>query len=358
MVKESNKTPPTASDPPSEEAKKFKKITAILMAVGTAAGICLVFFFCTLFRIRSSRDLPSISDVQQLGATDSAVLLSWNSAGPADCYRIRMTDGGGKFVSDCDLPYAVVRHLQPNRDYRMTISAVKDGQEYGEQPITCTTADFCEVTKVTVNAVGSDFVEIAWEYEGVNHGFEAVAYALDANGRRHLTSEVIDITPDGKPQCKISGLAAELNYTVLILPLTSYSRVGRLAFQTDKYSKEYNELNIIRFVICSGNVTDAVQVHDLSKLQAGNHYKTSLLLNGKTDENHKADFSLLITDTDGNLINEEFESDIPTNPDGKEWYIHRSMLFDFYAPQQTGEYYLYLTVNGQTVRKVNFTVEP
>ena len=356
-MNQSNKTPKTAAALSADEAKAFQKITLILIAVGAAAAICLVFFFCTFFRIKNSRNIPSISEARQLGATDSAVLLSWNAADPADGYRIRLTNDGGEFVSDCDLPYAVIRNLQPNRNYNVTVCAVKDGREYGARQLTCTTAEFCKVTKVTVTETGSDVVQVAWEYEGVNRGFQAVAYALDSRGRRHLTSEVMKIAADSKPQCRIDGLASELNYTVVIMPLTPYGQVGRLAFQTDKYSKKHNKINIIRFVICSATVTDGVQVQHLSKIQPAKHYKTSLLFNGKTDKNHTADFALLITDWDGNLISEERYSDVPTNPEDKQWFIHRSMLFDFDAPKQTGEYYLYLTIDGQTVYRLKFTVE-
>ena len=356
-MKESNNTTTTADTTPYDEAKTFKKIVIILLAVGAAAVICLIFFFGTLFRIRSSREIPRLSNLRQLGATDSAVLLSWDVTGPADSYRIHVNNGSEAYVSDCDLPFAVVRELQPNSDYSVAIAAVKDGQEYGRQSIVCTTARFCEVTKVTAAKTGSDFLEVSWEYDGVNQGFQAAAYALDSKGRRHLTSDIVEIPPEGKTKCKISGLAAELNYTVIIMPLTRYGRVGRLTVQTDKYSNKYDKINIIRFVICSANVKDAVQVQDLSQLQAAKHYKTSLLLNGKTDETHTADFSLLITDTDGNLIDEEIYREMHTNPEGKQWFIHRSMLFDFYAPDQAGEYYLYLTVDGQTVDRMKFTVE-
>lgn len=340
------------------QEQKLKKITVILLAVGAAASVCLVFFFYTLFRVQSNRDMPQIFDAQQLGATDSAVLLSWSSSDSADGYRIRMADdNGGAFVSDCNLPFAVLRNLQPNSSYSVDISALKDGQESGEKHITCVTESFCEITKIDITKVGSDFVNLSWNYDGVNQGFEVAAYVLDSNGKRHLTSGKIQISADGETKCTIKGLVSEMNYTVVVMPLTSYCKVGKSHFKTDKYSKEYNKFNIVRFVICAANVKDAVQVQDLNRIKPSSPYKTSLIINGKTDKTHKVDISLLITDLDGNLIKEEIYKDIYTNPDDKQWYIYRYMLFDFYTPDQLGEYYIYLVINGQSVRRNKFTVE-
>lgn len=358
MSNESNHAKQTADQQASlMQEQKLKKITIWLFAVGTAAAICLVFFFCTLFRIRSSREIPEVFNAQQLGATDNSILLSWDSTGPADGYRIRMTnDNGAAVVSDCDLPFAVLRDLQPNREYSVNVCAVKDGQEYGGETVVCSTERFCEITNVTVTKVGSDYVNLSWEYEGVNEGFQTVAYVLDTNGRRHLTSDIIEIAANDKPQCTISGLASEMNYTVAVMPLTRYGKLGKSTFHTEKYSDKYNAFNIIRFVICSANVTDALQVHDLTNLKPSAHYKTSLILNGKTDQNHTVFLSLLITDTDGNLVKEEQYGDIHTNPEGKQWYIHRSMLFDFHAPDRTGEYYMYLMADEQSIYRIKFTV--
>lgn len=342
----------------SFQEKKLKKIVYVLLIVGICASVCLVFFFYTLFDFKNSRNIPKISGAQQLGATDSSVLISWNNSDIADGYRVRLKDSdGGEIVSDYDIPFAALRSLQPNKNYSVDIFALKNGSEYGAQNITCSTESYCEVTKVKVVKVGSDFVNVSWEYNGVNQGFEAIAYVLDSEGKRHITSQKVKVTANKKPQCKISGLTSELNYTVAVMPLTSYCKIGKSVFKTTKNSKTYNKFSIIRFVIFSASAKNTVQVQDLKRIKPSSKYKTSLIINGKTDKNHKVNMSLLITDINGNLISEKQCGEVYTNPEGKQWYYHRSYIFDFMTPDKLGDYYIYLVVDGQTVDKIKFSVE-
>ncbi len=335
---------------------RLNKTVSALLAVAVAASVGLVCFF--FFLCSGSRDAPKIFDARQIGATDSSVLISWSSSGRADGFRIRLIGNDGEeIVSDCDLPFAALRNLHSNTEYSVDICALSDGDEYGAQNISCRTDSYCEVTNIKATSAGGDCVNVSWEYNGVNNGFEAVAYALDSNAKRHLTSKKVRISADGDTKCKISGLASELNYTVVVMPLTSYCKVGKSTFKTGQYSKGYDKINIIRFVICSANVENSIQVQDLNKVKASSKYKASLIINGKTDKNHKANISLLITDSEGNLVSEEKCGDIYTNPEGKDWFYHRPYLFEFTTPDNPGNYYMYLVIDGKSASRINFAVD-
>lgn len=342
---------------PQDDAKKLRKIATILFTVGIATTVCLVFFFYTLFHVKNSRDIPYIFDAQQLSATDDAVLISWSASESADLYRIYFTDSNGQeVVSDCDLPFAALRNLEPNASYDVDIFALKEGKEYKSQRLTCATKSYCGVKEILIPKIGNDFVKLSWNYEGVNEGFMVIAYVLDADSKRHLTTDPVEV-PAGKSECSIKGLTPELQYTVTIMPLTSYRTVGQFTFTTGKYSKKYNDIEIIRLVICPENSKNSSQVHALKQIKSASPYKASLIINGKTNKKHKVNLSLTVTDLDGALVSCQNYPDIYTNPENKQWFIHRSYLFDFTSPKQPGEYYLYLVMDGKYGTKIKFTVQ-
>ncbi len=347
-----------AQDSLPSQAQKRSHITGILVTVGLAAAVCLVFFCYTLFQRKGNQETPQIFDAKQLGATDSSVLISWRASDAADGYRIQFTDADGvEIVSDCDLPFAVMRNLAPNNTYDVAISALKDGRAYDSKHLNCTTRSYCQVTDILIPKVGSDFVNVTWHYEGADEGFAVVAYTVDANGQRHHTTETAEIPAGEKNECTLYGLTPELKYTVAILPLTAYRDVAKSTFTTASYSTKYDDIDIIRFVICPANSKNATQVHALKQIKPSAPYKTSLILNGKTNKKHTADIAILVTDLKGNLMSENDFPAVHTNPEGKQWFIHRSYLFDFTTPQETGDYWLYLVIDGQYATKTKFTVE-
>ncbi|MBQ1413458.1 MAG: hypothetical protein IIY93_09760 [Clostridia bacterium] len=338
--------------------KNSQRYTLAMVAVGTLFLVCLFFFLHSLLHHEdTTEEVPSVSGAKQVSASDTAVLLSWDGSSSADGYRLYYTDGDGvAIVSDCDLPFAALRHLKPNASYEVDIFALRDGKEYQSQHLTCTTQSYCEVREILVSKVGSDFISLNWNFEGADEGFEVIAYVLDENGQRYLTSKKIQIAA-GKNKCKIKNLTPELRYTVAVMPLTPYGKMNQLTFTTGKHSEKYNDIDIIRFVICPADSENIPNVHTLKQLQPDTAYKTSLILNGKTNKKHTVNLSLVVTDADDNVITCSTYPDIHTNPENKQWFIHRSFLFDFRSPQKPGDYTMYLVLDGQYGMKIKFFVE-
>ncbi len=356
---DSSSEPPAAGPPPKDAPRKFpQRYTLAVVAVGTLFLVCLFFFFHTLLHHNhTAEEIPSVSDARQVSASDKAVLLSWNGSASADGYRLYYTDGDGvAIVSDCDLPFAALRNLKPNASYDVNIVALKEGKEYQSQRLTCTTQRYCEVKEILVSKVGSDFISLNWNFEGADDGFEVIAYVLDENGQRYLTSQKVSV-PAGKNRCKLKGLTPELRYTVAVMPLTPYGQMNSLTFSTGKHSKKYDDIDIIRFVICPADSENVTNVHTIKQLRPDTAYKTSLILNGKTNKKHTVNLSLVVTDADGNVITCSTYPDVHTNPENKQWFIHRSFLFDFQSPQTPGDYTMYLVLDGKYGMKIKFSVK-
>lgn len=347
-----NKTNSTADD------KKLLKISLILIAAGAVATVGLISFFYTLFDLKTEESTPEIYDARQLAATDSSVLLTWSSTSSAQRYIVRYNEHGDtqSLQTVCDQPFAALHHLQPNTTYDVEITAVIDQQEYGRSAITCATDSFCKATDVLIEEVGSDYVTLSWSFQGANKGFHVAAYAVDANGQRHLTSTLTEVSVGSNTKCRISGLSPEVNYTVAVIPMTRYCEIAKSTFQTQKYSKKFDKLNIIRSVICPFNSDDSAQAVQLLNLKPNASYKTSTIINGNATRSDKVDMLIYITDTNGNIVSDFLKKDVYTNPNGDHAYVYRVILLDFKSPEVPGRYNLYLAIDGKTVRKIEFNV--
>lgn len=349
-----NKTNSTADD------KKLLKISLILIAAGAVATVGLIFFFYTLFDLKTEESTPEIYDARQLAATDSSVLLTWSSTSSAQRYIVRYNEHGDtqSLQTVCDQPFAALRHLQPNTTYDVEITAVIDQQEYGRSAITCVTESFCKAADIQIENVGSSDVTLSWNFQGADKGFQVVAYAVDENGQRHITSKIANVRAGNNTRCRISGLSPEVNYTVAVIPMTRYCEVAKSTFQTQKYSKKYDKLNVIRSVICLFTSDDSPQAVQLINLKPNTSYKTSTIINGSATRTDKVNMMMYITDSQGNIISDFAKEGVYTNPNGEHAYVYRVILLDFKSPKSPGNYNLYLAIDGQTVRKIEFAVNP
>lgn len=341
-----------------KQTQKQKQIPLILAAVGTVTAISLVFFFLALYRMKSSRQTPQIFEIRQIGATDHAVLISWSCSKEADYFVVQGKSVSGESIPEmtCRTPFTAIESLRPNSRYRIEVIPVANGNEYSPVTLDCSTESFCKVTAVSATDVGKDYVDVSWKSEGADEGFVAVAYALDKEGKRHFTSRKVHV-PAGQAGCRISGLLSNLRYTVAVMPETKYGTIEKSTFTTAEYSKEYKNIKILRFVICPFHSENTTNVHALKTVEPSSPYQSSLIISGKAGASDKCDMDVYITDAEDRLIGKASHPQIPLNPEDKPPYVNRVMLLSFSSPSQEGDYFLYLTFDGKTVKRVPFHVE-
>lgn len=336
--------------------KKLRDFTGILLVAGLAVILLGMIFFFTLKR-QMEVSSPRIAGARQIGATDTAVLLSWEGTDGADYYRVSYPDGANRIVvTESDIPYAVLRRLAPGKTFAAKIRAVSGSRESAPVSVDCRTENRCDVTAVHVTDVQHDTATVSWEYTGQNKGFTAIAYAVDEQGRRHLTTKAVTVKENEPPQCVMDGLYPELSYTVAVMPLTKYHRTGKSTFTVPIYSDAYNKLIFSRFVICLADSQNTPTVRSLKTVQPSSPYKVSLMFSGKTDSSHTVPVSLLILKPDGQLYSEYRFTDIPTNPENKTWYVQRFALLDFRSPIEEGDYQMVLIADGHRIATIPFQV--
>lgn len=342
----------------TQNEKKLNKITAILILVGAVTSLCLVFFFYQLFNAKNNSVTPKIFKAEQIGSTDSSILLVWSSSDAAKQFivKYRSTDSSEYSEFTTDKPFAAIHGLKANKRYKAVVAPFDGVNEYEPVTVICNTSSFCRVTDVNVDTVTNSSAHIAWNYEGMNGGFTVVAYALDQNGKRHVTSQQVTTAPGSANECILENLLSELHYTVCVMPNTRYAEVGKSTFTTEKYSKEYNLLNIVRFVICLKDSSDSMHVSTVTNLEPNQDYMTSMIISGDTNSDHKIECKLYITDQEGNIISDFTKPDVYTNPENKASYAYRTITMDFTAPEQPGDYMIFAVFDNVTVRKNTFKV--
>ena len=62
---------------------KINKITLVLILSGIITSLCLIFFFVQLFNAKKNSVTPIVFKAEQIGATDSSVLIVWSSSDAA-----------------------------------------------------------------------------------------------------------------------------------------------------------------------------------------------------------------------------------------------------------------------------------
>ena len=306
----------------SQTYRKYKKLTSLFFLIGIIASLCLVFFFIMLFKLRDSSITPKIFKAEQIGSTDSSILLAWSSSDAAKEFivKYRSTDSIEYKQFRTDKPFAAIHGLQPFKRYKAIVAPVDGSVEYKACTVLCNTSPFCHVSDVAVDEVTGSSAHITWNSEGIDAGFTVVAYALDLNGKRHVTSQQVHVSPGTAHECTVDHLLSELNYTVCVMPDTKYATVGKSSFTTLKYSKEYNQLKVIRFATCSAESEDSMHVRAINRLEPQKDYKTSIIINGEASPEDKIELTLYITDTDGNIVSDFIKKDVYTNPENKLYY--------------------------------------
>ena len=342
----------------SQSEKKINNITLLLVLVGAVTSLCLIFFFTQLFKARHNSVTPKIFNVEQIGATQSSVLIVWSSSEAAEEFivRYRSTDSMDYTELKTDKPFAALRDLQPYKRYKAVVTPVNADREFDPFTVICNTSPYCHVTDVFTDEVTSSSVHVTWNFDGIDEGFTIAAYAVDKNGKRHVTSEKTVVSPGSKHECTLNNLLSELNYTVCVMPNTRYATAGKSTFTTDKYSKEYNSLNVIRVVMCPYDSDDSMHVKSLNQLNSQQDYKTSIIISGQADSKDTIEIKTYITDLEGNIISDFTKKNVLTNPEDKPYFSYRTILTDFKSPVQPGNYLLYTAFDGITVRKLNFKV--
>ena len=339
--------------------KKLNIITTVLIAVGAVISICLVFLFIQLFKVRNDSIKPKIYDVKQIGATDSSILLVWSTSKNTGDFIVRYsgTDGGETGEFHTDNSFAAIHGLKPYQSYKAVIIPVENETEYDPVSVICKTSPYCNVTEVGVDSITYNSAHVTWRYDGIDEGFTVAAYAVDQNGKRRVTSQVINIPKGSANECVFDKLLSELMYSVCVMPNTKYAQAKKSTFLTEKYSNLYNKYFISRFVTCSFESEDQLSVDPLTKLSAGQPYKTSLIVSGAADPTEKADMEIYITDSEGRITDHEAKQNVILNTDPEKPFFYRSFIMDFTAPSEQGEYSVYAVIDGETVKKNNFTVE-
>ena len=337
--------------------KKIHLITAVTVLIGAVTSVCLLFFFGRLFN-SGSNDIPRILNAQQIGNTDSSALIAWSCSDDSAEFLVRYKAEDQTDFTEFRTaqPFAALHDLQVYTTYQVQIHPVKGNQTYEPVSLSCSTAPYCKVTAVNISEVTSDSAVIDWEYDGLDNGFSVIAYALDKNGKRHFTTEKSSVPVGAAKKCTIDGLLSNLTYTVCVMPETKYSTVGKSTFTTDKYSKKYKEINIIRFVVCPEDSANSLIVTPVSNLTRGDHFRTSMIINGNATAEDKADLVIYITDQDGNIISDEIQHDVPLNPDNRASYGYRILMSDFSAPTTPGNYIIYAALDNVTVSHTFFSV--
>lgn len=340
----------------AENPKKFRITSSAVWIISAAAIliICLIFFLATLLSLPGSKSEPAVFDLSQIGATNDSLLISWDCTGSADEYIINCTSQGASHEFTTDIIFASISGLAPDSTYTVKVTPVKDGMRYSPISLQCSTAKFCEITSIDIDECTADSVTVSWQYSGVNEGFTAVAYVVDISGKRHLTSAKVDIPAGSDTRCTIDGLMPEMHYTVAVMPKNRFCKLGKSTFETQFNSISYKKLNIIRAVICSDDSEKTTRVTKLTSLTAAMPYKISMIITGEASSHDKAEMALYIKNSSGQLVSEIKYSDIYTNPDGLDAFKQRIILLDFLSPAQQGQYTAYLTINGETVRRIDF----
>ena len=342
----------------SDSEKKFRTITGILILAGCVAAAGLVFFFVQLFHARSSSLTPAIYNAEQIGTTDTSVLIAWgHSEAPCEyVIRYKSTKDTQYREFRTEQPFAAIHGLEPYSQYKANITPVDMNGEHDTVSVMCSTAPYCHVTQVRVTDITHDSAAVAWDYEGIDNGFTVIAYAVDTNGKRRLTGDKIKVAPGAGSECLLSNLLSNVKYTVCVMPDTRYSQAAKSTFATSNYSRLYNRFNIIRFVTCTYESTDTMQVRKITNLFPAEKYKASMVYNGPAEIGESVELKLYVTDTDGNLITSAVKSDIAVNPDGVAPYIYRTMMDEFQAPSEPGDYFIYAAIDNVTVTKAPFKV--
>lgn len=340
----------------SKRKSKAHKAALFPIAAGVILVICLVFFFCTLSDIAKAKSEPEVFDIRAVSATDTSLLLSWNCTPKAEEYSVRCISADGKTVTQqsADIPFAVFRGLEPNTQYTIEVSAFKDDTEYPASSVSASTEQYCAVTAVNVTKTTSRSVTISWDYTGDDSGFTAVAYVIDINGKRHLTTDQVKIAKGQKGKCTIEGLMPETEYTVAVIPNTKFKQVCKANFATAFEKISYDKLTIVRSVICDADTDDSPNVMRLSSINPDTEYKISMIISGETSKDDTADMALFIKDKQGNLVSETNFGAIHTNPNGIHGYKHRVILLSFTSPSNSGEYEACLTIDGEIAAKIPF----
>ncbi len=342
-----------------ESEKKLNRITVILIAAGAVVSLCLVFVFVQHFKAQRESAAPEILELKQIGATDSSVLLSWNSSADVIEFAVRYQSFDRPEFTEIrtEDPFAAIRGLEPDTSYTAQVIPIDGKGEHEPATLVCRTSPFCKVTSVDVTDIQPDSADVTWKFEGIDEGFTVAAYAIDKEGKRHFISDTVSVAKGAKSRCRLTNLLSEVNYTVCVMPVTRYFSVGKSTFKTDKYSDSYNQLKIIRFVVCAADSPASMQVVPFKTLSPDQPYRTSMIISGDTDSSHKIDMTVYITDTKGRIISEFTRKGLSTNPQDKPAHVYRILLADIKAPSEPGDYRLYAAFNGVTVAKTVFNVE-
>lgn len=337
---------------------KINKITLVLILSGIITSLCLIFFFVQLFNAKKNSVTPIVFKAEQIGATDSSVLIVWSSSDAAKEFivRYRSTDSSEYNEYMTDKPFAAIRDLKAGKRYKATVAPVDGDKIYESVTVICNTSPYCNVTSVSVDEVTNNSAHVKWEYSGIDDGFTIAAYALDKNGKRHVKSENIIVPAGSAKECVIENLLSELNYTVCVMPNTRYATAGKSTFTTEKYSKLYNKLNIVRFVICENDSDDSIFVSLTKNLASLADYKTSTIISGQVKPNEKINVTTYITDTESNIISHCIYNDICINPEDIEKNVYTTVMTSFRAPEKTGDYIMHIAFDGVTVSKIDFKV--
>ena len=342
----------------SEKDKKLSRITWILVLVGAVTTICLVFFFIEMFKGAARSAEVRVYSAEQLGATDTSVLIGWTSSVSANEFNIICKSSDGAEISNLstDQPFAAIHGLEPNSDYQVTIVPTDEKENREPFELSCSTSPYCRVTEIVVNEVTNVSAELSWTYEGIDPGFTVVAYVLDENGKRIITNDKITVSQGNEKKCALNNLFSDLTYTVCIIPNTKYSDACKTSFTTLYKNNNYNDINIIRYVVCTYESDNTSRVHSVKELERGEMYKTSLVYYGNAQAEDKVAFTVYITDENSRLISAAVTPDVSLNPENKAGFIYRSFMSEFKAPRKNGNYTAHVAIDNVTVSTSRFSV--
>lgn len=338
--------------------KKLSIVNGILILVGAIISVCLVFFFIQLFKAQSESIKPTVFDAQQIGATDSSVLLAWSNSEPAKEFIVRYRRTDSKETSEfrTDKSFAAIHGLDPLTRYKALIIPVFNDTEYDPVPVICNTSPYCRVTEVITENITESGAHLSWKYDGINEGFTIAVYAVGKDGKRHMTSEIKTIPKDFPCECTLEGLLSEIQYTVCVMPNTRYAQVNKSNFTTEKNSNLYRKYTVVRFVIASLDSPNPMNVNVMNTLEADKEYQTSLILSGTADQTKTVNMAIYITDQENNIVSHHSLDSVFLNPDGKSNYFYRSYSMNFKAPSEPGDYTVFAVIDGVTVKKKAFKV--
>lgn len=342
-----------------EGEKKLFKISSLLILIGFVTTVCLVFFFTVFFRNRSNSAEAKIFSAQQLGATDTSVLIAWSGSEAATEFTVICSGADGSEAARCSTnqPFAAIHGLAPYQDYRVTIIPIDRNGEHDPYELKCSTSPYCTVTQIKIDEVDGSSAAVTWNYEGMDTGFTVVAYALDSEGKRHFTSQPVSVPAGAEKLCRLKNLFSELNYTVCIMPNTRYAKVGKLAFTTLKNSKKYKDLDIIRFVVCEPRATNSILVPVTNQLAPSSLYKTSMIVNAqKREEYDNAVLTLYVTDQNNRLISEYVTQNIIKKQVSADQINYRPLMTEFTSPDREGSYKIHAAFDSVTVDCSSFKV--